>query len=141
MELVEAHLQEHGADPDLSRLLAHISGGRPGYALRLMQDKETLDFRTKRLDDLNSLLKSTRRERFAYAERLTDRKNEAKERFRATLLIWLSFWRDVLLCTSGAVTPPINIDRSAEIEALAGRLSLPAGGGAAAGLAAWIKDS
>ena len=126
VELVEAHLQEHGADPALSRLLAHISGGRPGYALRLMQDKETLDFRTKRLDDLNSLLKSTRRERFAYAERLTDRKNEAKERFRATLLIWLSFWRDVLLCTSGAVTPPINIDRSAEIEALAGRLSLPA---------------
>jgi DNA polymerase-3 subunit delta' len=124
VERVEGYLKERGADPSNARLLAHISGGRPGYALRLMQDKETLDFRTLRLEDLQNLLRSTRRGRFAYAEKLTDRKNEARERLRETLLLWLSFWRDVLLCRAGADTPLSNVDCTEGIEALAGRLSL-----------------
>jgi DNA polymerase-3 subunit delta' len=124
---VEGYLKERGANEETARLLAHISGGRPGYALRLMQDKEILTFRSQRLDDLQNLLKSTRRERFAYAERLTDRKKkdaEAEERFRETLLVWLSFWRDVMLSASGAEAPFANVDRSEEIKALAGNLSL-----------------
>jgi len=141
VETVEGYLKEHGADETTARLLAHVSGGRPGYALRLMQEKEHLKFRTERLDDLQSLLKSSRRERFAYAEKLTHRKRgegessandeettapkiEAHERFRNTLLVWLSFWRDVMLSASGAEAPLANVDRSAEIEALAGKLSL-----------------
>ncbi len=124
VEVVEATLQERGLEASQARLLAHISGGRPGYALRLGQDPQALEFRARRLEELNSLLRSSRRERFAYAERLTDRRKEGEERFRETLQVWLSFWRDVLLCTSGASTPLINIDRSAEIEALAKKLSL-----------------
>jgi energy-converting hydrogenase A subunit M len=46
------------------------------------------------------------------------------ERFRETLLLWLSFWRDVLLCRAGAQTPLTNVDCTEGIEALAGRLSL-----------------
>ena len=88
---VEDYLKERGADETTAHLLAHISGGRPGYALRLMQDSETLAFRAQRLEDLHKLLGSTRRGRFAYAEKLTDRKFEAKERLRETLLVWLSF--------------------------------------------------
>jgi DNA polymerase-3 subunit delta' len=124
VETVEGYLQEHGADPSDAHLLAHISGGRPGYALRLMQDKEALDFRTQRLEEMQGLLQSNRRRRFTYAEKLTDRKNEARERLRETMLLWLSFWRDVLLRCSGAQTPLANIDRLAGIEVLAGRLSL-----------------
>ena len=40
------------------------------------------------------------------------------------MLLWLSFWRDVLLCRTGAQTPLANVDCSAGIEALAGKLSL-----------------
>jgi len=124
VETVEAYLQAHGAHGDSARLLAHISGGRPGYALRLMQDPETLAFRQTRLDDLQTLLKSSRRARFAYAEKLTSRRNEAKERFRETLLVWLAYWRDVLLRASGAATPLTNVDYAVEVETLAGKLSL-----------------
>jgi DNA polymerase III subunit delta' len=129
IDTVEGYLKECGADEKFARLAAHISGGRPGYALRLMQDKEALAFRTQRLEDLQSLLKSTRRERFAYAEKLTDRrKKEAatEERVRETLLVWLSFWRDVMLSSSGADVPPANVDRLREIENLKGKLSLTA---------------
>ena len=124
VDQVEGYLKEHGGDKTTSHLLAHVSGGRLGYALRLMQDKEALFFRATRLEDLQNLLKANRRGRFAYAEKLTDRKNDAKERFRDTLLLWLSFWRDVLLCVSAGETPLANVDREAQIEALAERLSL-----------------
>jgi DNA polymerase III subunit delta' len=124
VETVETFLKERGADEITARLLAHVSGGRPGYALRLMQDKETLAFRSQRLEDLQNLLQSTRRRRFTYAGKLTDRKNEAKERFRETLLFWLSFWRDVMLRASGSEAPLANVDYSAQIESLAGKLSL-----------------
>jgi len=136
VDRVEAFLKERevvpvsgrdSADDDSACLLAHISGGRPGYALRLMQDREALDFRTKRLNDLQSLLCSTRRERFTYAEKLTDRKNEAeaKERFRETLLLWLSFWRDVLLRATGSGASLTNVDYSEAVDALAAKLTLP----------------
>jgi hypothetical protein len=39
-------------------------------------------------------------------------------------LVWLSYWRDVLLRVAGAETPLVNIDRNMEIEFLAGRLDL-----------------
>jgi len=125
VERVEMFLKEHGADEAAAHLLAHVSGGRPGYALRLMQDKDALDFRARRLVEIQKLLNSTRRERFAYAEKLTSRKYQERERFRETLLLWLAFWRDVLMRVTGSEAPLVNVDRCAEVEILAARLSLP----------------
>jgi DNA polymerase-3 subunit delta' len=124
VERVEMFLKEQGTDDADARLLAHVSGGRPGYALRLMQDKDTLNFRERRLVEIQKLLSSTRRERFAYAEKLTERKNPERERFRETLLLWLAFWRDVLLAVAGSDAPLVNVDHSSEIESMASRLSL-----------------
>jgi DNA polymerase-3 subunit delta' len=124
VETVEMFLKEQGADDADARLLAHVSGGRPGYAMRLMQDQDTLDFRERRLVEIQQLLSSTRRERFAYAEKLTERKNQERERFRETLLLWLAFWRDVLLGVAGSDAPLVNVDHSPEIESIASRLSL-----------------
>jgi DNA polymerase-3 subunit delta' len=124
VEALEAALAAREADPEKARLLAHLAGGRPGYALRLLQDPPRLDFRRTRLDDLHRLLASNRRERFAFAGRFTDKKREANEQVRETLTLWLSFWRDVLLAASGAGTPLVNIDCRAEIQSLAGQLSL-----------------
>jgi DNA polymerase-3 subunit delta' len=124
IERLESYLKECGAGAESARLLAHISGGRPGYALSLMEHKDLLDFRKKCLDDLQTLLKSNRTSRFAYAEKLTSRKNEVIEHVRETFLLWLSFWRDVLLRTSGSQTPLINIDYSETVDAIAARLTL-----------------
>lgn len=103
-----------------ARLIAHISGGRPGYAVRLLEDPEALAFRLEKLGDLQSLLSGTRARKFSYAEKYRD----DRDGLRNVLLIWLSFWRDVLLRAGGASTPLANIDRSAEIESLAKRLPL-----------------
>ncbi|MBU4224674.1 MAG: hypothetical protein KKC71_02495 [Chloroflexi bacterium] len=120
--------QERGAEEAQACLLAHLSGGRPGYALRLQSDPAALDSRQARLEDLQKLLAAnpltgtfSRRARFSYAESL----GKDKDAFRNVLLVWLTYWRDVMLRAAQADTPLVNIDRTDEIEALAARLSLP----------------
>jgi DNA polymerase-3 subunit delta' len=121
VEAVTGFLVSRGLDDDKARLLAHLSGGRPGYALRLSSDETALAFRAEKLDDLMRLLAAKRRERFHYAEKLS----KDKDTFRQTLLLWLSYWRDVLLKTSGAAAELTNLDRAAEIETLSYRVDLP----------------
>ena len=53
---IEADLLERGIEPERARLLAHISGGRPGYARRLVDDTSLLEKREERLNDLQTLL-------------------------------------------------------------------------------------
>ncbi len=119
---VESDLIERGLDEERARLLAHISGGRPGYARRLMDDATVLEKREERLNDLQALLPAPRVEKFAYAEKLA----KDKESMRQAILVWLSYWRDVLLRVAQAETPLVNVDRNMEIEFLAGRLNLSA---------------
>lgn len=125
---VEQFLLARGHPAETARLLAHISDGRPGYALRLAADPEALAERSARLDDLLRLLGASRVERFAYADALAketkDKEVKDKEALRRALLIWLSFWRDVLLRASGATVELTNVDRQAAIDSQAGRLSL-----------------
>lgn len=105
-------------EPEQARLLAHISAGRAGYALRLSQEPELLERRRERLDELSRLLGASRAERFAYV----DAQYKDKESLRETLIFWLSFWRDVLIRSTGANSPLANLDREAEVEALAARV-------------------
>jgi len=121
VEAVEQHLVSHGAQAGQASLLAHLSGGRPGYALRLLADTEALDERQERLDDLHKLIPATRIEKFDYAAKLS----KDKDTLRGVLLLWLSYWRDVFLKTSGAQIPIANLDRELEIASLAAHLGLP----------------
>lgn len=118
---VQSFLERQGADTEKARLLAHVSGGCPGAALRLLQDQGALEYRREKLDDLLELLAANRAGRFAYAEKLSG----DKASMRNVLLLWLSFWRDVLWRTGGASTPIANIDHEKDIETIARRLELP----------------
>jgi DNA polymerase-3 subunit delta' len=123
LEQVSQHLEEQrGLPPAEARLLAHLSGGRLGYALRLQADPATLEKRQVLLDALQSLLTSPRRERFAYMEGLTRNKDKQREALRTALQTWLSYWRDLLLCSAGADTPLVNLDRETELHRLAGQI-------------------
>jgi DNA polymerase-3 subunit delta' len=120
VEVVEALLRARGADADSARLIAHVSGGRPGYALSLWQDPAALAFRSQRLSDLQALLPASRVDKFSYADKLA----KDKDVMRRVLLVWVSYWRDVLLRAGGTSAPLANLDRAPDIEALAGRLTL-----------------
>ncbi|HET6846362.1 MAG TPA: DNA polymerase III subunit delta' [Anaerolineales bacterium] len=117
---IQRLLEQRGADSERARLLAHISDGRPGAALDLLADPDALTFRDERLNDLRGLLTSSRAQKFAYADRLSGN----KAAMRQVLMIWLSFWRDVLWRVGGAKTDIANVDRQADVETLAGKLDL-----------------
>jgi len=150
VERVEQMLLDGNVEPSKARLLAHVSEGRPALAKRLLTDEELMSHRLNRLEELKAMLKSSRVERFALAEKLAGTKcdhkhveenetiklSEKEKRqlasvvsrcvLRKTYPIWLSFWRDVMLKASGAAVPVTNIDCEEQIEALATRLDLPA---------------
>jgi DNA polymerase III subunit delta' len=121
LEETSLGLQQHwGLPPEEAELLAHVSGGRPGFALRLHQEPEYMAQRQTWLSDQNRLLRATRVERFAYAEQMW----KDKEALRGLLLVWLSYWRDVIVKASGASTPVSNLDRQEEIDQLAKEVSI-----------------
>lgn len=122
VELIESDLTARGVDQERAHLMAHLSGGRPGYARRLADDPSLLERREEQLNDLQMLLRASLVEKFSYADKLT----KDKVLLRRTILVWLSYWRDVLLSAANAHTPPSNIDRRAEIERIAARLTLTA---------------
>ncbi|MBN2116673.1 MAG: DNA polymerase III subunit [Anaerolineales bacterium] len=122
IEKVKRELENRRVESSHAKLIAHISGGRFGYALRLVEDSSLLEKREARLNDLQNLISASRVEKFAYADKLAG----DKESMRQAILIWLSYWRDVMLRSAQAETPLINVDRNLEIEDLAGRLDLSA---------------
>lgn len=119
---VQQALETGGMEADQAKLIAHISGGRFGYALQMIGEATLLEQREERLNDLQSLIAGSRVEKFAYAEKLA----KDKEAMRQAILIWLSYWRDVMLRSARAETPLVNVDRNVEIEDLASQLDLSA---------------
>ncbi len=122
IERVQREIESRGVETNQAKLIAHISGGRFGYALRLVEDPSLLEKRDARLNDLQNLISASRVEKFAYADKLAG----DRESMRQAVLIWLSYWRDVMLRAAQAQTPLVNVDRNVEIEDLAGKLDLSA---------------
>ena len=121
LEKVSQGLQNQGdISSNQAQLLAHISNGRPGYALWLHEKPEILSQRNKLLDDHQHLLTAGRVERFNYAENLVKDKTALFQ----TLRIWLTLWRDVMLRVSGSIAPISNLDREKDIERISSQVDL-----------------
>ncbi len=116
----EALLKKWNVEPDHGNLLAHLSGGRLGWAVSAASDTSSMPTRAKYLDDLQALLQADRVARFAYAEDLTRKSDLA----RAAIDLWRTWWRDVLLVTSGSAAELINIDRAAQIQTVAQQVDI-----------------
>jgi len=109
-----------GVPQDSADKLAHISGGRPGYAIRLYEQPSLLEQRQSFLEELFQLLASSRGERFAFAnERVRE-----KEELRRELQVWLTLWRDVLICATGISDMITNLDHSVQLNSLANEIGL-----------------
>jgi DNA polymerase-3 subunit delta' len=109
-----------GVPKESADKLAHISGGRPGYAIRLYEQPKLLEQRQLFLEELIQLLASSRRERFAFAfGRVKD-----KDDLRSELQVWLTFWRDVLMCAAGMTDTITNLDHSTQLKSLANDIGL-----------------
>jgi len=102
----QALIEQWRAKPERAKLLAHLSGGRLGWAVRALKDEEMLDRRRKHIENHNKLLTASKVDRFRYAAKLARDPVEIQE----ALTTWIAWWRDVLMLTAGADTPLTNID-------------------------------
>jgi DNA polymerase III subunit delta' len=119
-----------------ARMLAHLSGGRFGYAVQLHENQDILEQRQAWLEDLRTLLSATRRERFAYADSVAKGRDRAaiKANISEMFQVWLSFWRDLLLVASGSTAPLVNLDLQPELHDLIADIDIPTARACAAGL-------
>jgi len=114
----EALRTRWNVDAAPAEMLAHLSGGRLGWAVNATQDKTILEARAARLEDLKRLLGATRVERFAYAEALARNASQARE----TIDLWRTWWRDVMLAAAGSEVRLTNIDQRGAIASMAERV-------------------
>lgn len=112
---IEAALHHHLDIPaGEAATLAHLSGGRPGWALSAARDPERLARRAGIIDDLLAVLRDNRSGRFDYVERIYRLDN-----LDEILDVWRSWWRDVLLLAEGSQVMPVNADRLGDLQELA----------------------
>lgn len=108
-------IEKFGIEDNQAKLLAHISGGRPGYAIRLNENPELLETRQQTLDSLDQLLHAPLVDRFAFAQEISSNREELV----SALMSWSSLFRDVLLVSSGSTAPLTNIDVQDRIQTYA----------------------
>lgn len=109
------------ARPDNAHLLAHLSAGRLGWAVRAHEDAALLQTRETQLATLQQALSASLVARFAMAETLSKR----AETLPQMLETWVGWWRDLSLLAYGRRSPDTisNIDETERLYALASQWS------------------
>ncbi len=102
-------------------LLARLSHGRLGLAVRLAQDEAAWDARGQHIDALLQLLGAGRVQRLGYAATLAAEEDQVLP----TLIDWQSCWRDVWLVQARCGEQIVNRDRAPALRALSTRLPNP----------------
>ncbi|MGD8813142.1 MAG: DNA polymerase III subunit delta' [Anaerolineales bacterium] len=117
---LEAALIERGESREQAKLLAAVAAGRPGWALRMVEDPGWLQRRMQRLDELTALLTMNRAERFQRVEKHA----KASGSLYPMLETWLAFWRDATHTHLGTDTSMNNPDRKEELMRISSRMGI-----------------
>jgi DNA polymerase-3 subunit delta' len=125
LDQAEAALVERFAvAPDQAAVLAHLSGGRIGWALRAAADDSVLAGRRERVDMLLRLIGASRGQRLEQAAALGEdygKGVDAREGVHEMLDLWATWWRDVMLVQEGCAGQATNADRLDTLRAAAAR--------------------
>lgn len=120
---VERALRERcQVEAERAQLLARLSGGRIGWAIEASQTEELLAQRNARLQELLEVLVKGRSARIELAGQLTRGDSDVM----ATLDLWLSWWRDLLLAKAQCLDSIVNLDFRERLIQEAARLELSA---------------
>ncbi len=117
-----ALIERWGVEPAQARLLAHVSGGRLGWAVRAHANPALMESRRRHLATLNDALNEGRAERLSRAVELAKTPDELLE----MLDLWLGWWRDVLLIQTptGDGARVTNVDHTDALRAHAAQFSV-----------------
>ncbi|OGO24167.1 MAG: hypothetical protein A2144_14695 [Chloroflexi bacterium RBG_16_50_9] len=119
-ELASALTGNYGVEPERARLLAGLSHGCPGWALRAVADDDLLRQRDAELNRLLGVIGADCEGRFAYAAQLAAQFSQNRRLVYGVLDLWLDYWRDLLLVKTGCGNIITNVDRLDRLIEMAG---------------------
>lgn len=114
----------HGLSEAESRKLAQLAGGRVGTAMHYLRDGDLREKYNDALDQLEEILGLNIRGRLKYVEKLQKAKGQARETYGFLIATWLTFWRDVLICSEAGEVPLVNLEKEELIRQTAVGLDL-----------------
>lgn len=107
---------------DDAALLAAWSGGRYGWAVRMVATPDDLAAQQEQLEGLIGLTALGRGAAFRWAEeRAKEYRGGEQAMVFAALALWQSWWRDVMLAAAGCADTVTHIDQRDELARLAQR--------------------
>ncbi|GIV96627.1 MAG: DNA polymerase III subunit delta' [Herpetosiphonaceae bacterium] len=121
---VAAALQErYNLSSEDAAVLAAWSGGRIGWAFEMAESQELLQQRRDQIDELLALQQQPLIDRLRWAE---ERSKEYRAGQQTTVFRWLDlwsgWWRDAILVAAGCSNDIVNLDRLADLQAIAAPL-------------------
>ncbi len=121
-EIERALIDRWQVEAGRARLLAHLSGGRLGWALREIGDESGAEVRRQGLAAWRAIFSASRADRFVQAYKLAQDHDEELA-LRRTLEMWQSLTHDLMRSGLDAQAPLANLDFTEEIRALSRRIS------------------
>ena len=119
-EIDKILIDSHGIESDKAKLLAQLSQGCLGWALRVSVDDSYIAQRNQRLTEMFSLLNAGWEERFSHATKLGNDRKSAEE----TIKLWITWWHDVMLIKCDCKHAITNVDHIPVLEKWAQVLTL-----------------
>ena len=113
---VQGELEDKGVPEDKARLLAHLSGGRIGWAMSALRDEGVISRREEVLKDVAC--------RFGLSTGQRLQSLNVPRNLDELLNLWEGLWRDVLLFQARVPDSICNLDMMPEIRDIASKLKL-----------------
>lgn len=88
-------------DKDTADQISNLVDGRPGLAIKMSNDPETINQLNEKLKTVDNVIQGNINQRFQHARKLSSITNADREESRRELLIWSNWWRDVMYVKEG----------------------------------------
>lgn len=120
-DIVSKALQERWNVPEQeANKLGHLSNGRPGFAIQLLENQEMTEMHDNWIRDLFQLMHQNKFERMVFAKQISsDRKTTHQ-----VLHSWLTLFRDLMIQSAGSHGSLTNTAFQDQIEELTTKISL-----------------
>ena len=121
-QMVERLIENNQVTPELADQLFRLSRGCLGWAIGALEDNQVLEQRQADLEKMQETLDAGLETRFTYANEVASLFGSDRDAAKDLLVLWLRWWRDLLLIKEGAEEFLHNADHTESIKTQASSL-------------------
>ena len=100
--VIAEHLKsQYEAEEEAAEEIARLSEGRIGWAIGTVADSSVLEAIEEKITTVESVVQAGLEARFEYAEKLARAFGRDRDAVRDELVVWLEWWRDMMIVKAG----------------------------------------